>query len=44
VLLRTEALGVEEDVARKLALCFRQIGTVVVRVSGRAGSSIPPGL
>jgi hypothetical protein len=43
VLLRTEVLGVDGDVARKLALCFRQIGAVVVRVSGRAGSSIPPG-
>jgi hypothetical protein len=42
LLLRTEVLGVDQDVARKLALCFRQIGAVVVRVSGRAGSSIPP--
>ena len=31
-----------EDVARKLALCFRQIGAAVVRVSGRAVSSYPP--
>jgi hypothetical protein len=41
-LLRVEALGVEQDVAQKLALCFRQIGAVVVRVSGRPVSSYPP--
>jgi hypothetical protein len=41
VLLRIDALGVDEDVARKIALCFRQIGAAVVRVSGRAGSSYP---
>jgi hypothetical protein len=41
-LLRVEALGVERDVAQKLALCFRQIGALVVRVSGRPVSSYPP--
>jgi hypothetical protein len=34
--------GVEPDVAQKLELCFRQIGVAVVRVSGRASSSMPP--
>jgi hypothetical protein len=34
--------GADEDVGRKIALCFRQIGAAVVRVSGRAGSTIPP--
>ena len=41
-LLRVDALGVEPDVAQKLALCFRQIGAAVVRVSGRSVSSYPP--
>jgi hypothetical protein len=41
-LLRVESLEVEPDVARKLALCFRQIGAAVVRVSGRTASSYPP--
>ena len=41
-LLRVDALGVESDVARKLALCIRQIGALVVRVSGRPVSSYPP--
>jgi hypothetical protein len=41
-LMRVEALGIERDVAHKLALCFRQIGAVVVRVSGRPVSSYPP--
>lgn len=41
-LLRVEALGVEPDVARKLSLCIRQIGALVVRVSGRPVSSYPP--
>jgi hypothetical protein len=41
-LLRVEALGVEHDLAQKLAICFRQIGTAVVRVSGRTASSYPP--
>ena len=41
-LVRVEALGVEEDIARKLALCFRQIGAAVVRISGRAVSTYPP--
>ncbi len=40
-LLRVEALGVDPDVAQKLALCFRQIGAAVVRVSGRTVSSYP---
>jgi hypothetical protein len=44
LLLRTESLGIEPDVARKIALCFRQIGAVVVRVSGRTGTTIPPKL
>jgi hypothetical protein len=42
LLLRTESLGIDEDVAKKIALCFRQIGAVVVRVSGRTGTTIPP--
>jgi hypothetical protein len=41
-LVRPDALGVDLDVARKLSLCFRQIGAAVVRVSGRAASSFPP--
>jgi hypothetical protein len=41
LLLRVDTLGIDEDVARKIALCFRQIGAAVVRVSGRAGSSYP---
>ena len=36
-LVRVDALGVVEDLARKISLCFRQIGAAVVRVSGRAG-------
>jgi hypothetical protein len=41
-LMRLEEQGVDEDVARKLALCFRQIGATVVRVSGRPVSTYPP--
>jgi hypothetical protein len=41
-LLRLDRGVVGEDVARKLALCFRQIGAAVVRVSGRSASSYPP--
>jgi hypothetical protein len=41
-LLRLDPGVIGEDVARKLALCFRQIGAAVVRVSGRAVSSYPP--
>jgi hypothetical protein len=44
ILLHAEQLEVEEDIAHKIALCFRQIGAVVVRVSGRVGSSLPPAL
>ena len=40
--LSVESLGVDRDVAQKLALCFRQIGAAVVRVSGRAISYYPP--
>ena len=32
----------DDDIAQKLALCFRQIGAAVVRISGRAVSSYPP--
>jgi hypothetical protein len=41
-LLRLDRGVVDEDIARKLALCFRQIGAAVVRVSGRSASSYPP--
>jgi len=41
-LTRVAPASGDEDVAHKLALCFRQIGAVVVRVSGRAVSSYPP--
>ncbi len=41
MLLRIDTLGVDEDIARKISLCFRQIGAAVVRVSGRPGSSYP---
>jgi hypothetical protein len=42
-LVRAEPTGGDdEDVARKLSLCFRQIGAAVVRVSGRGVSSILP--
>jgi hypothetical protein len=44
LLVREGVLDVEPDVAKKIALCFRQVGAVVVRVSGRPGSSIPPSL
>jgi hypothetical protein len=41
-LVQIDAMGVEEDVARKITLCFRQIGAAVVRVSGRTVSTYPP--
>ncbi|MGO8992576.1 MAG: hypothetical protein ACLQVI_04565 [Polyangiaceae bacterium] len=41
-LTRVDAGLGDDDVAHKLALCFRQIGAAVVRVSGRAVSSHPP--
>jgi hypothetical protein len=41
-LMGLHLVGIDEDIARKLALCFRQIGATVVRVSGRPVSSYPP--
>ncbi len=41
-LVRADALPVERDVADRLALCFRQIGATVVRISGRTATLPPP--
>jgi hypothetical protein len=43
-LVRVDGIAVDADVAQKVALCFRQIGAAVVRVSGRGVSSYPPEL
>jgi hypothetical protein len=43
-LVRVDGIAVDQDLAQKLALCFRQIGAAVVRVSGRGVSSYPPEL
>lgn len=42
-LVRKEEVTADDDIASKLAICFRQIGAAVVRISGRA-SSRPPKL
>jgi hypothetical protein len=41
-LVRAGADDTDGGVARKLSLCFRQIGAAIVRVSGRATSLPPP--
>ncbi|HEY2510850.1 MAG TPA: hypothetical protein VGI39_08340 [Polyangiaceae bacterium] len=42
-LVQIDGLDLDYDVAQKLSLCFRQIGAVVVRVSGRSAlSTVPP--
>jgi hypothetical protein len=43
-IMRLDGRTVDEEVARKLVLCFRQIGAAVVRVSGRGASTYPPSL
>jgi len=41
-LVRADGVPAEHDVRSKLALCFRQIGAGIVRISGRTTSRPPP--
>ena len=41
-LVQGSDVPVDSDVAAKLALCFRQIGAAIVRISGRATTRPPP--
>jgi hypothetical protein len=41
-LVQIDGIPTEREVATKLALCFRQIGATVVRISGRSGTLPPP--
>jgi hypothetical protein len=41
-LVRADGVPADEDVRAKLALCFRQIGAGIVRISGRTTTRPPP--
>lgn len=41
-LVRADGVPADADVAAKLALCFRQIGAAIVRISGRTTTRPPP--
>lgn len=42
ILVAHSAPVADPDLAQKLALCFRQVGAAIVRVSGRGATSLPP--
>jgi hypothetical protein len=42
-LVRADEVPADADVTAKIALCFRQIGAAIVRISGRSTTRPPPG-
>ena len=42
LLVRADGVPADEEVRSKLALCFRQLGAGIVRISGRTTTRPPP--